>query len=71
MSVKITISGPGQTFDSEYCLIYKALKEAGFDIIEDNEYPPKESTKKNHNILFNVTNKKEIKLVAIHYPWGG
>ena len=32
----ITISGPGQTFDDEYCIILKALKDAGFEVIEDN-----------------------------------
>ncbi len=65
----ITISGPGQTFDDEYCIILKALKDAGFEVIEDNEYPP---NKEHYNNLTRLSlQSSKVKLVAKHQPWGG
>ncbi len=63
-NVRIEIIGPGRCFDAEYNLLLSTLKEAGYNVVEENKYPCPEFKGGNGK-------KPKIELVANHMPWGG
>lgn len=72
---EIRITGAGGTISYEYYVILKALKEAGLTVVEQNDFP--ESNPQKHlktikrRITTEVIEDKEVKLIAVHVPWGG
>ena len=66
INIRITVTGPGQCIDSEYYLILRALKHAGYNVEEDNPYP-----NDNPDACKPMPKITAIKLIAKHEPWGG
>jgi hypothetical protein len=65
IQIIIKITGPGETFNAEFNIIVKALRDAGYDNIEiQNEYP-------NESAVPRFQDKTSIKVIADHHPWGG
>jgi hypothetical protein len=66
---RITISGPGGCINREYYVILKALRDAGFEVEEENGCP------KDHPgsppIIDGLKYDGLVRLKADHLPWGG
>ena len=61
--VTVTIKGMGLTISNEVYLIYDFLKEKGYEVEINDEYPPE-------NQSIKITPKK-IKIITNHLPWPG
>ena len=72
--VKIEITGPGGVINYEYLVVLDALKAAGIDVLESNDYPeiaPEEFLDMIRQRIDDGIVKKEVILYAYHRPWGG
>lgn len=76
---QITVTGPGTIIAFEMIVIEKFLTELGYKVIVEDEYPygsfPVGHTTKEQYLEFVKELLQqyptEIKLTAVHLPWGG
>ena len=74
--VKITVEGLGGLINFEYYLIVQALRDAGCNVVEDNDYPytdieAKEYLDKVKKAYRNSSPSNRAIVSAKHFPWGG
>lgn len=72
--VKIEITGPGGVINYEYLTVLNALRAAGINVIESNDYQeiaPEEFLDMIRQRIDDGIVIKEVSLYANHQPWGG
>ena len=65
-TVTVTVRGMGLTIGNEIELIKNVLKEYGYDVTVNDEYPPEKPMRED----FNGKGRKVI-IKADHLPWPG
>jgi len=71
IDIKITITGPGETFGLPLLRIARAMEELGYNVIVDDPYPYPPELEEKSLALYLKGPKADCLITAEHCPWGG